>query len=63
VHKTAQTFDITAARIVDFHLDLELFIRRLHQSRLHIAFAAFISIAASRMPRRIITDITSTIVA
>ncbi len=63
VHEAAQTLDIHAT-LVDFHLDLELFLwRRLHRACFHIAFATFVLIATSRMPRCIITDKASTVTA
>jgi hypothetical protein len=63
VHEAAQTLDIHAT-LIDFHLDLELFLwRRLHRARFHIAFATFVLIATSRMPRRIVTDITNAVMA
>jgi len=64
VHEAAQTFVITAAGIVDFHLDLELFLWRLHLVCFHIALATIpLFFTTTRMPRRIITDVSSAIMA
>ena len=62
VHEAAQTLDIYAT-LVDFHLDFELFIRRLHRPRFHIAFAALLIVATSRMRAEVVTNETTTVMA
>ena len=53
VHEAAQTLDIHAT-LVDFHLDFELFIRRLRRPCFHIAFAALLIAATSRMRAEVV---------
>ena len=63
MNEAAQTLDVHTARIVDLYFDLNLVLRRFHQSRLNVAFATLFRVATSRMSASIVAYIAITVMA